>query len=637
MVGNRTVLAVGIAALAVLGAVAAVGLVGPDQPGVGESDDGNTSQSMGGDAVTGDSTVEVAAASQVDWVREDRSMRVSVALDAAEPVTRTVSLRVDEDGDGELDRTVAETRQRLSASDRTRVDFQVPAGDLPTGDHRYGVVAGEATRMLGTTTVVATPAFEIIDASAAAVTVAGTPTNVSLTVGNVGDYGATRAVTLGVDADGSGSIEPDETVSDTSVTLGSGETGRLSLTVPPGSLEPGNYTYRLAAETEAGDDRVTDNVTATGTLVVLEPAAFAVSADSVPVANVTRGTPATVAATVSNTGDVDGTTTAVLRGPAGEPVTESEVTLAGGAGTTASFEVATANLSRGTYEYTVTAGDDEVTVPVRVRDGVLDVSALRGNESIIVGDPMVFEATVTNTGDAPATGEARLRIDLDDDDRTEYDGLSTSVTLAPGNETTVRFDVPYTEDPDPLNQVEDLPTGSYIYGIYTEDDNETSVFDARQNPTSYDPFVGSAGSAGGGDTEDSEPLERASRDEISQSKYGLDYAELSGETKSQVEELYARQPFAGDLGVTDVLTREEIARQKYGLGVKRGDRFDFSGIETDLQQRIEADFDAQLTTDESDRIESWDELAQQRYGSDYGALSASQQETVREAYRDQFE
>jgi hypothetical protein len=249
---------------------------------------------------------------------------------------------------------------------------------------------------------------------------------------------------------------------------------------------------------------------------------------------------------------------------------------------------------------------------------------------------MVFAANVTNVGDASTTGAVQLRIDLDDDDRPEYDGIFRNVTLAPGNETTVRFDVPYMEDPDPLNQVEDLPTGTYIYGIYTEDDNETSVFDARSKPTSFDPFTG--GSSGSSDGEgDGRPLERASRDEISQAKYGLAYEELSGETRSQIDEIYVRQPFAGDLGITDIRTREEIARQEYGLDVRRGDRFRFQSIETDLQQRIEADFDAQFTTQRGDRIESWDELARQQYGTTYGNLSASQQESVRAAYQNQFE
>ena len=640
MVGNRTILAVTIATLAVVGAVAAVGLTGSERPtSEGIPDGGNATQPAAAGAGAEDTAVAVEGANKVDWVRDDGSMTVSVALEADDPVTRTVSLRVDEDNDGELDRTVAEQETRLSPS-ATEVSFEVPAADLPAGEHEYGVVAGGETSMLGTTTVVETPAFELTDVPASATTVAGTPTNVSLAVENAGDYGATRTVTVGIDADRSGSVDGDEPTRKTSVTLGQGERRSLSVSLPAGSLDPGNYTYRLSVATDAEDDRVTDDVTARGTLEVLEPARFSVTGAPGPAANVTRGTPATIEAMVTNTGEAQGTTTVVLRGPTGTAVAERDVTLSGGMGTDVSFDLSTEDRDRGTYDYTVTAGDGEAPAPVRVREGVLEVSDLRGNETLIVGDPMVFEATVTNTGGANATGEARLRIDLDDDDRTEYDGISKNVTLAPGNDTTVRFDVPYMEDPDPLNQVEDLPTGTYIYGVFTDDDNETSVFDARSKPTSFDPFAaGGSGSSGDGtaDGDDGETLEQASRDELSQAKYGLDYGELSGETKSQLDELYLRQPFAGDLGVTDVLTREEIARQEYGLDVRRGDNFEFRSLDTDLQQQIEADFDAQFTSESGDRIESWAELAIEEYGAPYGDLTPEQQEAVREAYRAQFE
>jgi hypothetical protein len=266
------------------------------------------------------------------------------------------------------------------------------------------------------------------------------------------------------------------------------------------------------------------------------------------------------------------------------------------------------------------------------------VSELRGNETLIVGDPMVFAANVTNVGDAPTTGAVQLRIDLDDDDRPEYDGIFRNVTLAPGNETTVRFDVPYMEDPDPLNQVEDLPTGTYIYGIYTADGNQTGVFDARSRATTTNVFRGGGGGGSDGDEAGTgDGFERASLDEVAQAKYGYFYEEISGETQGQLEEIHARQPFAGDLGVTDVLTREEIARQEYGLDVEVGDDFEFSSIEIELQQQIEADFDAQFTSDTDDRVQSWEELARERFGQSFGNLTESQQEEVREHYREQFD
>jgi hypothetical protein len=232
------------------------------------------------------------------------------------------------------------------------------------------------------------------------------------------------------------------------------------------------------------------------------------------------------------------------------------------------------------------------------------------------------------------------RIDLDGDDRPEDDDITRQVTLAPGEERTVRFDIPYQADPDPLNQVETLPTGTYIYGIYTADDNETAVFEARRPARDYALGGGGGGGgdgASGGDTGsgpgDVGPVSRA---EIAQEKYGLFYDDLSAETQAQIDEIHDRQPFAGDRGVVDVLTREEIARQRYGLDVERGDNFEFSGIDVDLQQRIEAEFDAQFERSDPDRVESWDELARERYGTTYENLDADRQAAIERAYRDQF-
>ena len=131
--------------------------------------------------------------------------------------------------------------------------------------------------------------------------------------------------------------------------------------------------------------------------------------------------------------------------------------------------------------------------------------------------------------------------------------------------------------------------------------------------------------------------ETVSKDVITQEKYGLDYDEVSGETRSQVDEIHERQPFADGLVITEVLTREEIARQEFGLDVKRNDAFEFTSIDVETQQEIEAAFDDQFESDDGDRIESWDELARAEFGSEYEALNGTQQETIREQYQAQFD
>jgi hypothetical protein len=644
MAGNRTVFAAVVVTLAAVGVVAAA-LVAPAPPGPAAGSNSSPADAgadeptpaTGEREATGtDSQPSLVSADQPAWVRTDGTLRLNVSLEATDGGPRTVGFGVDADGDGTVDELLAEQRRSLDGP--TRIGFAVPAGELPEGEHQYGVVVGETTMLLGSTAVVRGPAFRVGDAGRV-VGVADRPANVSAPVRNAGDFGAKRTVRLLVDADGDGAFGDNGTLAVRSVTLGANETRRVTLTVPADALNPGTYGYRVAADTDA--ERATGAAVSNGTLVVREPARLAV--DGVGGANVSRGTVANVAATVSNAGEVAGIRTVALVGPAGEARMQN-LTLEPGANATVEFGVPTEQWPRGSYNWTLVTGgpgvaavEDPATeraVPVRVREGRLAVSDLRGNETLIVGDPMVFAANVTNTGDATTTAPVSLRIDLDGDDRPEADGITQNVTLGPGEETAVRFEVPYLADPDPLNQVEDLPTGTYIYGVYTPDDSETSVFEARSRPTSYDPFGGSGGGDGGDDGD--ERPSRVTRDEISQEKYGLFFEELSGETRAQVEELYVRQPFAGDLGVTDVLTREEIARQEYGLDVGRGDNFELSAIDVDLQQRIEADFDAQFTRDEGDRVDSWDEISREEYGVGFDSLNTTRQEAVREAYREQF-
>ena len=112
---------------------------------------------------------------------------------------------------------------------------------------------------------------------------------------------------------------------------------------------------------------------------------------------------------------------------------------------------------------------------------------------------------------------------------------------------------------------------------------------------------------------------------------------MSSETKRQVEEIHERQPFADGLAAAEVRTREEIARQEYGADVKAGEKFNFTGLDIETQQNVEGDFDAQFQTDSGDRIESWDELASDTYGTSYENLTASRQANIRTTYQEQFE
>lgn len=333
----------------------------------------------------------------------------------------------------------------------------------------------------------------------------------------------------------------------------------------------------------------------------------------------------TVTATVSNDGDVPGSETIHLEGPASTTHNRS-VTLDSGESTTVTFTGETANLTRGNHTLQLSIANDTATTPFRVRDSQFEVVKIRGPEMVTIDEELQFTATVQNTGDAPDDQTIEYRIDLDGDDEPESYGLNRTVTLAPGNQTTVQFTVPYGHADDPIRRAELY--GTHIYGVYSDDSKETGVVvvEGYSSVSTVDDT-----------TSTSDAPETVSLSEISQEKYGYDYEEISGETRGQIEEIHERQPFADGLVLIEVLTREEIARQQFGLDVETGDSFEFTALPVETQQEIEAVFDAQFQSDTGDKVESWDELSEQHHGTDYENNTDSEQQTIRDLYWEQFE
>jgi len=344
--------------------------------------------------------------------------------------------------------------------------------------------------------------------------------------------------------------------------------------------------------------------------------------------NLTRGERFNATVTLVNDGDVAGTETVHLTGPTSEMEWNQTVMLYSGESTTLEFTAETANLTRGNYSLTLTMANASRNETLRIRESHLIVADVSGPESVEIDEEIHFTARLQNTGDAVANQTVEHRIDLDGDDEPETLVGNQSVRLAPGNGTTVEFTIP-AENRSQFDDEELL--GTHIYGVYSEDTNATGVvvIEEETSPSTW--------SSSSDSTSTSDSSEQVSKDVISQEKYGLYYDEVSGETQTQIDEIYQRQPFADGLVVTEVLTREEIARQVYGLDVKRNDAFEFTSIDIELQQEIEATFDAQFESETGDRIESWDELAQEQYGSNYDSLNETQKQTIRERYQEQFD
>jgi hypothetical protein len=533
--------------------------------------------------------------------------------------TRTVALKLDRDGDGSFETTVERRRIEFEGGEQRRVDFTQPTERLRNGSYEYGVfVDGGNATAAGTVTVEVSrsPRFRLSGLSTPVEVVRGNVATISLDVTNAPDEERTRSVTLLVDADGDGSFESNESVDTALVELEPEGSERVSLSLPTSELPPGTHAFRVETETDA----------TTGTVTVLRPATFDVEFTSAP-ENVTRGERVNLSLSVTNAGDVAGTKTLEIRDRDGNRTVNETITLEPGAETTVATDFATENASNENRSYVAEVSSANDTATVHVDAPRFEVSRLRSARAWKSGAVrwVQVEARVVNTGDVGGTESVELRMDLNGDDEPERVGLNRSLRLDVGESETVEFEV-LTEVADGNDPVT-IPVGTHIYGVFTRETDETDVVAVE---------VESGGSGGGSGNDGGESTRYATLDEITQSKYGKDFDEVSGETKTQVRELYTRQPFANDLAVTEVLTREEFAREKYGVDIE-GRSFEFSALDVELQQQIEADFDAQFTSDDGDRVESWNELARRLYGAGYESLTEERQREVREQYRAQFE
>ncbi|KAA9396029.1 hypothetical protein Har1130_17035 [Haloarcula sp. CBA1130] len=575
-------------------------------------------------ATVGEDEMEIRTVQAPTEIRPDEPLRVQLRIInvGSETTTQQVALRLNGDGDQQPPETVATKQVEVSAAEPTDVTFAVESGQLGSGEYTYAVTVGESSspKSTGSVAVLTPPTFVLADTTENATIVRGTNASIRANLTNVGAYRGVQTVRIAIDANQNGQYSDAELLNENVHSLAAGQSKMSTATVHTADLAPGRYQYKVH----------TGNTTTTGVLRVQQPATFRVQNTTVPV-NVTKGDTANVSAIVENVGDVDGTDTVRLRSESMNTTYSRSVSLAANETRTVSIGVNTTSLSRGTHNYSLGTANDTDTVSMTVQDSHFDVSNLAGPNVLYVGDTAVFSADVTNTGEITGSQSIQHRIDSDDDDRPEAYGVDRNVTLAPGESTRVRFEIEYTVTDSTDYPVEPLSLQTYVYGIYSGDARASTAMSVKPSWAKDGESSGSSGSTSVSDGD------RASLDEITQDKYGLYYDEVSGETKRQIEEIHERQPFAEGLAATEVRTREEIARQEYGADVKPGDNFNFTGLDIETQQKVEADFDAQFQTESSDRIESWDELANDTYGKSYEKLTASRQTDIRTTYQEQFE
>jgi len=578
------------------------------------------------DTTVDEAELEIHAVSTPTDIRPDEPLQVQLRItnEGASTTTQQVALRLNEDGMGQSPQTVATKQVEVSPTETTNVTLAAEPEQISSGEYTYAVAIGESSspETTGSVAVLTPPTFALTDTTEKDTIVRGTNTSIRANLTNEGEYRGVQTVRIAVDRDRNGQYSDTETLNESVFSLSGGQSQTSTATVRTADLEPGRYQYQVA----------TENTTTSGTLHVQQPATFQVQNVSAP-ANVTTGDTANVSAVVMNAGDVDGTDNVTLHSDSQNTTYSRSVSLAANETTTVSIGVNTTNLSRGTHNYSLGTAADTETVSMTVQDSRFEVSDIVGPNVLYVGDTAVFAANVTNTGEITGTQTIQHRIDSDDDDRPEAYGLNRNVTLAPGESTRVRFEVEYTVTDSTDYPVEPLSLQTYVYGIYSEDARASTAMSVKPSWAKDD----GSGSSSSGESTSVSDGERASLDEITQDKYGLYYNEVSSETKRQVEEIHERQPFADDLAAAEVRTREEIAREEYGADVQPGEKFDFTGLDIGVQQKVEGDFDAQFETESGDRIESWDELARDTHGKSYENLTESRQADIRATYQDQFE
>ncbi|SEQ45623.1 glucodextranase DOMON-like domain-containing protein [Natrinema salaciae] len=222
----------------------------------------------------------------------------------------------------------------------------------------------------------------------------------------------------------------------------------LDVITPPGVSQSAALAYTSESRASIPLRQVSDG---SG-----DPAVFDVSSLEHP-SSATVGDAITVSATVTNTGDAEGTATIELAvdGTVAESTT---VTLSPTASTPVSFEFDTSGLTDGSHAVTVSSGDDATSGSIDLAgDESAHPFAVRNFDapsSAAVGDRIYVSADIVNEGDELTTKPVEFRVDgaL----RTE-----TSIQLHENSTRWVQFDL----------DTSGMAAGAHTVTISTPDDS----------------------------------------------------------------------------------------------------------------------------------------------------------------------
>jgi len=360
------------------------------------------------------------------------------------------------------------------------------------------------------------------------VTVTVVPTNGPPTADAGDDQTADAALTVELDASDSTDPNGEELsyawrqVAGAGVALSDAETATPSFTAPRGDSR---LVLVFEVEVDDGSRTDTDTVEVTVEPVSEGTAFFSVTDLDVP-DEATQGEELTLSGTVTNTGDAEGTQTVEARVDHDND------------GTFEAIQSETFTLASGeSRQFTSTR-----TVPDDLGPGTY-TGGLFTDESERTDSIEIVSATPEQPEQERYTRDEISQAKYGDD----FDELSTE-TARQVEELSLRQPFADGDGPVDVKTREELANDRY-----GEDFDDLSRETTIELQAEFDAQFGDAGA-------DAE----YTRDEIAQTKYGDDFDELSTETAGQVEELYNRQPFAGDRTPSEVRTREEIAEANYG-------------------------------------------------------------------------
>ncbi|TKR25318.1 CARDB domain-containing protein [Natronomonas salsuginis] len=219
----------------------------------------------------------------------------------------------------------------------------------------------------------------------------GDEVTVTATVTNSGTVEGTRTVDLERD---------DETVDSVDVTLDAEESTTVELSdIPSVSLENNEVTYTVATPT---DNR------GAGAIEILESATVDITGENLgALSPVVAGETTTVAATVTNNGDVATTETVALTAD-GSTIAETDAEVTGGESTDIELQADTQALSAGTYDLMLATSDDTASGTLNVDAPAEFVPTVESVSDPAVGADIEVETTIRNVGDASASGEVEL-------------------------------------------------------------------------------------------------------------------------------------------------------------------------------------------------------------------------------------